>query len=152
MNETDSLRKVLYTKAVTATNALSLKCQIGDEPFTPPTDGSIWGEFWFQTTLGNIMELGGRGSFECTPGLIQFTLYAPDNSGDGPILRVGDQLKSMFNRQKWLVGPDGYVNIHIMNCQILPGIKDGHRIVIVDGSFEFYHRNPTPNTLLGSLP
>jgi hypothetical protein len=98
------------------------------------------------------MELGGRGSLECTPGLIQFSLYGPDNAGDGPILRIGDQLKAMFNRQKWLIPPDGYVNIHVMNCQFLPGIRNGHRVVIVDGSFEFYHSNPTPNNLLGGLP
>lgn len=149
MLETDSLRKVLYAKAILATNSISMPCQIGSEPFTPPTDDTVYGNFWFRPGLTKIMDLGGRGSYECTPGLIQFTLFAPEKSGDGPIMKTADQLKRMFNRQQWPVPPDGYVNMHVFGVSIMPGNPNGNRTVVVDGSYDFYHRDPNPSTALG---
>lgn len=147
MLETDALRKVLFTKAIAATTSLTLKCRIGEEPFTPPSN-AIYGEFWFRCGTGKQIELGGKGSYECTPGILQFTLYAPEKSGDGPILKIGDQLKALFNRSQWQVPPDGYVTLEVVGCEMLPGIHEGHKVVVVDAGFDFYHRNPNPSTLL----
>lgn len=148
MLEADSLRKILFGKAITAVNSLSLKCRIGNENFVPPTNGAVYGEFWFRTGKSKQIELGGKGSFECTPGIMQFTLFAPENSGDGPILKVGDQLKNMWNRQQWAVPPDGYVTFEVVNSEPMDGIVNGHKVVIVDGGFDFYHRNTATNNLL----
>lgn len=149
MLETDSLRKILHGKAIIATQAVSLPCRIGEEPFVVPTNGTIYGEFWFRTGDGSQMELGSKKSFEMTVGLLQFTLYAPEKSGDGPILKIGDQLKNMLNRGQWQVPPDGYVNVGVVACQQLPGVSSsGHKVVIVDGSFKYYHKNSAPSSLL----
>lgn len=146
---TDSLRKVLYQKAITSVTALNLPCQIGSEPFNPPTDGSIYGGFWFIPASPKQMELGGRGSYECTPGLIQFSLFAAEKVGDGPIMRIADQLRAMWNRQQWQVPPDGYVNLHVFGVSVIPGNPSGNRMVVVDGSYDFYYRDPNPNNILG---
>lgn len=148
MLETDSLRKVLFQKAITSVNNLNLKCKIGNETFVVPADGSIYGEFWFRTGKSKQSELGSKRSLECTPGIMQFTLYAPENAGDGPVLKLGDQLKNLWNRQKWTIAPDGWVTFEVVGCEMLPGIINGHKVVVVDGGFDFYHRNTNPNTLL----
>jgi hypothetical protein len=48
MLEFDMLRQTLYGKAIQAVQNGNFKCRIGDEPFVAPTDGSIYGEFWFK--------------------------------------------------------------------------------------------------------
>jgi hypothetical protein len=139
----DMLRQILYGQAIQAVqNNGNFRCQIGDEPFVPPTDGSIYGEFWFKTGTAKQIELGPRTGYECAPGIIQFTLYAPEKMGDGAILKLGDKLKKAFNRQQWLVPPDGYVTMDPISVQPLPGLKNGNRVVIVDGSFDFHYRDP----------
>jgi hypothetical protein len=147
MLETDSLRKVLQGKAIIAANALSLPIKIGEEAFTVPK-GVVYAEFWYRTGKTDQIELGGKGSFECTKGIVQFSIYAPEKSGEGPGTKMGDQLKNMFNRAQWAVAPDGYVSLHVMAVETLPGVRDGFFTVIVDGSFDFYHRNANPNNLL----
>jgi hypothetical protein len=143
MNAFDMLRQILYGKAIEAVqNNGNFKCQIGDEPFVAPTNGDIYGQFWFKTGKTDQIELGPRTGYECSSGVIQFTLYAPEKAGDGAILRLGDALKKAFNRQQWIVPPDGYVTMDPLSVQPLPGIKAGHRVVIVDGSFDFHHRDP----------
>ena len=149
MLETDSLRKVLQTKALLAASTLSLPLKLGEESFAVPS-GQVWGEFWFRMGTGIQMELGTRSSYEKTPGLMQFSLYAPEKSGDGPVLKIADQLKNMWNRTQFTVAPDGYVNFHVIGVDELPGIRNGFKVVIVDGSFDFFHRNPNPSVVLGS--
>lgn len=143
MLDYDMIRQVLYGKAIQAVQANgNFKCKIGDEPFVPPTDGSLYGEFWFKLGKVKQVELGPRTGYECTPGIIQFTLYAPENLGEGPAGRLGDMLAKAFNRQQWTVPPDGYVTMDPVAAQPLPGVKSGHKVVVVDGSFDFYHRDP----------
>lgn len=147
MLETDALRIVLYGKAVAAVNSLGLACKIGNEPFSPPSN-TMYAEFWFRTGNTVQMELGSRGSYECTAGVLQFTIYGPENVGDGAISRMGDGLKRMFNRQQWQVPPDGYVSLNAVNSQLINTKINGHSVVIVDTIFGFYHHDPNPNTLL----
>jgi hypothetical protein len=143
MLDFDMLRQTLYGQAIQAVvQNGNFKCRIGDEPFVAPTDGSIYGEFWFKAGTTKQMELGPRTGFECTPGVLQFTLYAPEKTGEGPVLRLADALKKAFNRKQWVVPPDGYVTIDPMSVQPLPNIKQGHKVVIIDASFDFYHRDP----------
>jgi hypothetical protein len=142
MLEHDTLRKTLYSEAIAAVTALSLQCRIGDEAFVPPTDGSLYGEFWFRTGKSRQMELGPATGYECTSGILQFTLYAPEKNGDGAILRLGGQLKHRFNRKQFQVAPDGYVTLETVAVETIPGVKNGHKVVIVDAAFDFYHRNP----------
>lgn len=142
MLEHDQLRKTLETQVITVVTALGFPCQIGDESFVPPTNGAIFGQFWFRTGKTKQMELGSRKGFECTAGVFQFTLYAPEKMGSGAVLRLAGQLKKPFNRQQYLVPPDGYVTLEAIGIQNL-GVKDGNYVVIVDTTFDFYHRDPT---------
>lgn len=142
MLETDSLRKVLQQQAISATTALSLKTQIGDEAFVPPNDGALYAEFWFRTGKSKKMELGPRTGFQCTPGILQFTIFGPEKGGDGPISKMGDRLKPYFDEKQFQVAPDGYVTIDPVSVTLMPGIHNGKKVVVVDASFDFYHRNP----------
>lgn len=144
MLEADMLRQILYGKAIDAVTANgNFPCRFGDEPFKPPTDGSIYGEFWFKVGKTTQMELGPVTGYECTVGILQFTLYGPEKDGEGPIGRIGDGLKKAFNRKTWNVPPDGYVIIEPTVAKVLPGVKSGSKVCIVDSAFDFYHRDPT---------
>lgn len=142
MLEHDSLRKVLQQQAINAAASISLKCKIGEEAFNPPTDGTPYAEFWWKTGTSEQMELGPRTGYECAPGLLQFTIFAPEKSGDGPALKVAGPLKHWFDRQQWLVDPDGYVNLEAASVKPINGLRNGHHVVIVDAAFDFYYRNP----------
>lgn len=142
MLETDTLRQILQQKAIDCVTALGLATQIGDEPFAPPTDGSLYAEFWFKTGKTKKIELGNRRGYQCTAGMLQFTIYGPEKTGDGPITRMGDQIKPYFDEQQWQVPPDGYVTLDPASVQMVPGVRGGNKVVIVDATFDFYHRNP----------
>lgn len=141
MLEHDALRKVLYTEAISAAAAASLPCKIGDEPFVPPA-AAIYGEFWYRTGKTDQMELGAPTGYECTYGVIQFSIFAPEKLGEGAALRIAGALKHLFNRKQWQVAPDGNVTIGTCAVQTLPGIKNGHKVFVVDASLKFQHRNP----------
>ena len=142
MNETDMLRQVLFQQALAAVQANgNPRLKLGDEPFVLPTDGSLYVEFWFKMGKTQQIELGKRGSYECSPGICQFTLYAPEKMGDGAITRLGDAFKKAFSRAQWQVPPYGYATLEPMSVQPL-GIRNGHHVVIVDGGFDFYHHDP----------
>jgi hypothetical protein len=141
MLEHDMLRQVLYTKAITVVNTNNFLCKIGEEPFVPPTDGTLYGEFWFRTADAEQLELGSMTGQECSPGIAQFTIFAPEKDGDGPSLKLAGALKHYLNRQQWIVPPDGYVNLQSASVKQL-GIKNGKKVVVVDCHFDFYYNNP----------
>jgi len=144
MLETDMLRQVLYQQAITAVqNNGNFPCKIGNEPFKKPSDGSIYGEFWFKTGKTTQMELGSRRGFECTAGVAQFALFSPEKDGEGAVQRLADNLRKVFNRKQYTVPPDGYLNMDPWSVQTVPGTRNGYIVVIVDGSFDFYHRDPS---------
>jgi hypothetical protein len=143
MLEHDALRKVLFTQAIAAVTANgNFPCQIGNEAFVPP-DAALYGEFWFRTTDSEQLELGSPTGYERTPGLLQFTLYAPEKDGDGPVLKLAGGLKKAFNRKQWIVAPDGYVTLRPASVKEMPGIRNGKKVVIVDCHFDFFHHDPT---------
>lgn len=142
MLTSDSLRQILQAKAITSAGYLSLPVRIGDEAFTPPTDGSIWAHFFFVLGKTKPIEVGGRGRYQCTVGVAQFSLYGPEGSLDGELGRFGDQLKNMWDQQQWIVPPDGYVTMEPFGARVMDGVFNGHRVCIVDGAFDFYHHNP----------
>ncbi len=144
MLEHDALRKVLFGKAIDAVTANgNFPCQIGNEAFVPPNDGSLYGEFWFRTVDSEQLELGGPTGYERAPGILQFTLYAPEKDGDGPILKLAGALKKSFNRKQWLVDPDGYVTLRPASVKEMPGVRGGTKVVIVDCHFDFFYHDPS---------
>lgn len=143
MLEHDALRKVLFTQAISAVSGNgNFPCQIGNEEFVPPQDGALYGEFWFRTADSVQMELGAVTGYERAPGILQFTLYAPEKDGDGPILKLAGGLKKAFNRKQWLVDPDGYVTLQPASVKEMPGIRNGKKVVIVDCHFDFFYHDP----------
>lgn len=141
MFEHDALRVVLQTKAQEISSLLDLPMQIGDEAFVQPK-GTPWAEFWFRTGTTKQRELGGPGSLELTPGILQFTIYAPQNTGDGPPLRLAGAIKKALNRRQWRVPPDGYVTLDPVGVEQVPGIQKGFKVCVVDCSFDFHHSDP----------
>jgi len=142
MLDYDELRKVLSRQAILAVQALAFPCKIGNEAFVTPTDGSIYGEFWFRTGVTVAMGPGGAKAYERTPGLYQFTLYSPEKRGEGEVSRLAERLRKIFNRKQFLVPPDGYVTLGVSGVQDLPGVKTGHNVFVVDASFQFFHHDP----------
>lgn len=145
MLELDMLRQILEQQAILTSSQLGFRCKIGEEPFVVPTDGSVYAEFWFRTGTTKQMELAGFTAWECDPGLVQFTLFAPEKSGLGALMKLGGQIKRLWNRQQYQVPPDGYVVLEPISTKLLPGLKNGHKVLIVDAGFDFFHRQPNPN-------
>lgn len=143
MLEHDALRQVLQAQAIAAALANNFPCQIGNEPFKQPSDGSLFGQFWFRTGKTKNAELTGAKGTECTVGLLQFTIYAPENSGDGQSLKLAGALKKVFNKKQWIVPPDGYVRLDPVGITTIPGVRNGRLVTIVDATFDFYHSDPS---------
>lgn len=141
MNEADALRKTLNGEALAACASLGIPLKLPNNAFKHPTNGAIWGEFWYKTgkTVASMGE--GESGWEKTAGLLQFTLYAPENSGDGPLLKLGGRLKPYFHRKQFPVEPDGYVSLDPVDVQCDGTVRNGNYAVVVDATFDFFHRN-----------
>lgn len=141
MVDYDALRIVMEQKATAFVTISGVKCRFDDEPFVPPTDGAIYSQFWFKTGKTRLLELGPATGYECTPGILQYTIYAPEKSGAGEPGRLAGAFKKAFNRKQWLVAPDGHVTIEPVSVQDF-GVRNGHRIFVADAGFDFHHRDP----------
>jgi hypothetical protein len=138
----DELRQVLQGKAVAAATANNFICKIGNEPFKQPTSG-MFGEFWFRTDKTYPAELTGVTGYKCTIGLVQFTIYTPEGTGDGPTGRLADALAKVFNQKRFNVSSIGYVTFDPCNPKNIPGVRNGFVTTIVDATFDYYWRDET---------
>lgn len=141
MLEHDMLRQVLEQQALSLAGPLNLKLVMDNSPFKAPKDGSIWSEFWFETGKTFATPGGGPRGWEKTSGVLQFTLKAPENDGNGAILKVAGRIKAAINRKQWAVPPEGYVSLDPVSVQAHGKPIDGNFVVIVDATFWFWHRN-----------
>jgi hypothetical protein len=141
MKAYDMLRQVLQTEATQAASEFGFKLVLANEEALTPK-AQVWGEFWHRTgkaipTLG-----GGRKHFKKAPGLMQFTLYAPEKTGDGAITRIADSLEQRFSSKQYLVPPDGYVTLDDIAVDMLPKRESGSYVCIVHATFDFTYRDP----------
>lgn len=140
----DSLRRVLDGKALQAANIAGLagNIQLMNEE-TVKNKRTVHAEFWYRTGGSRQEELGPNTSLEMTVGIFQFTVYSPENVGNGAGTQAADLLRSRFNRKEWLVEPYGYVKTLVANVKNpVSGPVDGQFVTIVDGTFYYYHRDP----------
>lgn len=145
MQINDLLRRVLETKAISATNAAELigKVQMPNSDYVPPKDG-IWVNFCYKLGGSKQLELGGEKAMERTVGLIQFDVLAPEKSGTGEISRVCDTLRLHFNRKEWLVAPVGKVRMDVASVKTPfgNGAVNGWYRWIVDATFSYDYSDP----------
>ncbi|AFO71744.1 hypothetical protein phiCbK_228 [Caulobacter phage phiCbK] len=142
MLEHDMLRQVLEQQAVAAAPTIGLKLNFDNSEFVQPKDGAHWAEFWVQTGNTVPCEVAGPRGYEKTSGLIQFTLKAPEEEGNGAILKKAGALKKVFNRRQWVVPPDGYVTLDPISVQSHGKPIDGFYNVVVWATLWFHHRDP----------
>lgn len=141
MNAYDRLRKVLETQAVQASVAADIKLLLPNEQANPPK-GEIWAEFSHQTGKVRQSLGGGRKHYKKAAGLLQFILYAPEKTGNGPITVIADTLERWFSSQQYSVAPDGYVTLDDAEVNILPKPVNGNFCVLVSVTFDFHYRDP----------
>lgn len=154
MDAFNSLRRVLNSKALQAAARADLgdRIELPNETFTKPPvkkgqeKAGIYVSFWYKTGGSRQAELGGRKGYEMTVGLYQFDVMVPENIGDGPGLSVADIIRKSMNRREYEVAPDGHLKLLVANVKTpFSGPKNGYYQVVVDGTFHFYHRDPTAN-------
>lgn len=143
MNEFDALRATLNAKAEAAANAAGLEIELPNEQFTPPA-ATTYATFFYRTGGSKQCELGANTSLEMTVGIFQFDVLVPEYQNIQPGTAAADILKKAWSRKQWDVPPDGYVNILVANVKTpFPKPILGYYRIIVDGTFHFYHRDPT---------
>ncbi|UTC29877.1 hypothetical protein BAJUN_02710 [Bajunvirus bajun] len=141
MNEHDMLRQVLEQQALALVGPLNMKLVLDNDDFVQPKDGKVWSEFWFETGKTTATTGGGAKGWERTSGVLQFTLKCPENTGNGPLLKVAAAIKRAFNRKQWNVPPEGYVSLDPVSVQAHGKPMGGLYHVIVDATFWFHHRD-----------
>lgn len=151
MNAYDTFRATIEGLAVATANTVGLNIVLPNEQYQPPADGTIYGEFWhrFTTAAPEASLGGGRKHYKCRSGIIQFTLYAPEKTGDGPITRIADQIEQLLSSTQHRVAPDGYVIIRDVAVDPIVDRKEsrqkplnGNFTVLAWAPFEFHYRNP----------
>jgi hypothetical protein len=142
MNAYDSLRKLLQTQAVQASGDFGLPLILENENVPVPKTG-MWAEFWIRTGMTIRSDLGsGRRHFKKAAGVLQFTLYTPEKTGDGPILRMADNLEKRFSSTQFEVPPDGYITLDDATVNMMGKRENGYYCVVVQASFDFHYRDP----------
>lgn len=140
MDAFDMLRQVLENEALQAANALGFKV-IFDEDEAPKNTAYV--HFWYETGVTVPKLSGGRRGFECTPGLIQFTIYSPEKQAASVATKLADAIKRRLNRMQFRVPPDGDVKLAPLSVQKNPVVRNGYRITWVRAGFDFDHRDST---------
>jgi hypothetical protein len=141
MLEHDMLRQVLEQQAIAAAVTANLDLKFDNSEFVQPADGRHWAEFWHRTGATKACEVAGPKGYEKTAGLMQFTLKAPEEEGNGAIIRAGGLLKRAFNRRQLVVPPEGWVTFDPVSVDSHGKPMDGFFNVIVWATFDFYHRD-----------
>lgn len=140
----DSMRRVLDSKALAAATeaGLAANIQLMNEE-TVKNKRTVHAEFWYRTGGSKQCELGPNTSLEMTVGIFQFTIYSPENVGNGAGTKAADMIRARFNRKQWIVEPYGYINTQVANVKNpMSGAINGQFVTIVDGEFYYYHRDP----------
>lgn len=143
MNAYDRLRATLENQAITAASTAGIKIVLPNEQYNPPA-GQIYGDFWHKFTKSPPRPSlgGGRKHWKCRSGLLQFTLYAPEATNNGPITRIADEIEKFLSSKQYNVPPDGYVTLDDIAVDPLDKPVNGNYVVMVWTTFDFYYRDP----------
>ncbi len=140
-NEFDDLRGVLTGRAKAIAFDLGYPIQLPNAPFVEPS-GSPWLNFWYKLNKPMMAELGGPKALEVSVGVLQFDILVPEETGDGLVLRIANQIKKKINRKQYLVGSYSYVNLDPAGIEVGLPTKSGWYRNCVDATFLFHHRDP----------
>lgn len=128
----DMLQDTLQQRALAAMKAAGINRGYIKRPFSLKTDQIVC-EFWFRTGAYSRPDKA-----HMTPGVLQFTLYAPEATDPDRVQEIADSLKDSFDRKRWDVSPDGYVEIEQTKAVVLSMVREGKRIGIVDAGFDWH--------------
>lgn len=141
MNTFDELRKTFETKVNQLSAALNFQV-IFDDDDMPKGERVTFVHFWYETNPSVKKEAAnGRKAWECTSGVLNFNIYAPEKSASAPMTILGDQIKKKMNSIQFLVPPEGYVKLDVMSVQRTPIKHNGRKVVICRATFDFTHRD-----------
>jgi len=65
-------------------------------------------------------------------------LFSTEDIGQRFVQQKARILKAWFGERMWLVGTLHFIETEIMGIIPLPCVRDGKRITVVDGGFDFY--------------
>jgi hypothetical protein len=134
-----TLGALLTDHADDAAAAIGLSCRIAGRRFVLPAR-TVFADFWFRTGQPYSTKRHGKPEI-CTPGILQFTLYAPEAFDHSRTIVIANHLKDAFGEKTWTVGSDTWVVIERMQVQTPRGFHYGRSITVVDGGFDFYRPN-----------
>lgn len=143
--EFDLFRQSMVTQVLNCCNQIGITVKLPNTRFHQPEDGSVWAEFNLMIGKSIRAELGsGERGLEKTACVFQLDLYVQENTGDGPITQVANQVKRFFNEKTFDVGNNaGYYRFDVVGVQDRGGntAKRGFYGKCADAVVIFWHRN-----------
>ena len=126
--------EVLFECARGAAADAGLPCIIAGKPKLVAA-AAIYCEFWCCAGTPKFVDLDGP--WRQTPGILQFTIYAPEGCESWVYARA-TRLRDLISGEIRLVGRLPFIETEELGIITLPGILHGKRITVVDGGFDFY--------------
>jgi hypothetical protein len=126
--------EVLFECARDAAADAGLPCIIAGKPQLAACV-AIYCEFWYCAGTPKFVDLDGP--WRQTPGILQFTIYAPEGT-ETWVNAKAKRLRDLVSGEMWLVGRLPFIETEELSILTLPGVWHGKRITVVDGGFDFY--------------
>ena len=130
------LRELLEDQARQAAQLAYLPCRISDEPLRFSRT-ERFGEFWYRTSGRPDQVLHYDEVASKIVGVLQFTIYTPENFGAGYSAPLAGQLKTQFERCI-LAKEKCFVLLGHLKAFEFNSVYHGNIINVVDGSFRFF--------------
>jgi hypothetical protein len=142
----DLLRETLEAQAVAAcADAGIANLKLPNFPFQQPKSdpqGPLWAAFHIIAGGSIPAELGDRETaMNKATGIVQFEVYAPEDSGDGPATRAAGAFRKRINRKGLSVPGAGSVTFYASSVRPHPGgAKNGWFCVLAEATYIFHYR------------
>lgn len=138
----DLLRVVLETQAVAAAASAGITdLKLPNQPFVQPL-AKPWAAFHIMAGSAIPAELGNRNTaMNKATGVVQFEVYVPENTGDGPATRAAGAFRKRINRGSINVPGAGSVSFYVSNVIPHPGgPKNGWYCVLAEATYIYHYR------------
>lgn len=138
----DLLRQTLEAQAVAAAAAAGITdLKLPNQPFNQPQN-KMWAAFHIVAGSAIPAELGNRDTaMNKATGIVQFEVYVPENSGDGPATRAAGVFRKRINRKSLNVPGAGSLSFYASNVLPHPGgPKNGWYCVLAEATYIFHYR------------
>lgn len=105
-----SAASTLYRRLQTALPDLPVWWPNAD--FRPPS-GALWVQVQLLWGQGSLLTMA-PDKLNTLQGQLRVVIYAPQNQGDGPALRLADQIRPLYNR----------LHLEGVRCEVMSGAMD----------------------------